>query len=314
MTSVRLIDHEAVLSAIAPARAIEAVREGFVRYAHGEWKMPAKIYLDAPPHGDFRAMPALGDGLAIVKWVTSFPGNPERGLPVVTGVIIVSDSENGEPLALIDARAITALRTGAVAPVASRAIAREDAATVGVIGCGLHGGWVARCMVAAGYREGLCFDADSAAAERLATEVGWRAAGRAEAASCDIVCTITPGTEPVVFASDLRPGQHINALGADGPGKQELEPAALAACALYCDEWEQAAHGGELTAAVEAGEVIRGDVTELGWLLTGVSTPRKDHVVTLFDSTGLAVQDLAICAALMRELAAGAIDAPVVAF
>lgn len=314
MTAVRLIDHQAVLTAVSPEQAIEAVRNGFMHYATGEWSMPAKVYLDASPNGDFRAMPALGNGLAIVKWVTSFPGNPARELPAVTGVIVVSDAENGEPLALIDARAVTALRTGAVAPVASRAIARDDAASVGVIGCGLHGGWVARCMAAAGYREGVCFDVDTAAAEALATELGWSAADRNEAVACDIVCTITPGTEPVVFASDLRPGQHFNALGADGPGKREFEPAALAACALFCDEWEQAVHGGELTAAAAAGELIRGDVTELGWLLTGVRTPRDHAAVTLFDSTGLAVQDLAIALALIGELAAGAIDAPAVEF
>lgn len=310
MSRLRLIDHEAVLNAVSAEQAIESVREGFVSYACGDWAMPMKVYLDAPPHGDFRVMPARGDGLAIVKWVTSFPDNPAAGLPTVTGVIVVSDAENGEPLALIDGRAVTALRTGAVAPVATRAIARAGAATVGVIGCGLHGAWVARCMAAAGYGGGVCFDAVSESAERLATELGWRVGDRAEAAACDIVCTITPGAEPVITAADLRPGQHINALGADGPGKAELTPDALARCLLFCDEWEQSCHGGELASAVRAGTVKRGDVTELGWLLTGVSQPRRDDEITLFDSTGLAIQDLAICVELMRKLREGAIEAP----
>lgn len=314
MTKIRSIDHETVLTAISPREAIDVVRSGFERYARGEWSMPAKVYLDAPPNGDFRAMPARGDGLAIVKWVTSFPNNPERGLPTVAGVIIVSDAENGEPLALIDGRAVTALRTGAVAPVATAAIAPANAQTVGVLGCGLHGAWVARCMAAAGFDQGVCFDRDARRAQLLAEELGWRAGTRAEAAACDVVCTVTPGHEPVLEESDLRAGQHINAMGADGPGKHELAPGALARCRLFCDEWDQAAHGGEITAAVQTGKVARGDVTELGWLLTGVSEPRRDEQITLFDSTGLAIQDLSICVVLMQMLRAGEIDAPKIAF
>src|SRR6058998_2689668 len=109
MPEIPVFDHDAVLSAVTPLEAIERVRDGFVRHASREWEMPAKVYLPAPPNGDFRAMPARGSGLAILKWVTSFPGNPAAGLPVVMGVICVSREENGEPLALVDARAVTAL-------------------------------------------------------------------------------------------------------------------------------------------------------------------------------------------------------------
>src|SRR5947209_12166139 len=142
--------------------------------------MPAKVYLPSPPHGDFRAMPALGDGLALIKWITSFPGNPERGLPTVTGLVCLSDAATGEPLALLDARSVTALRTGAVAAVAARALARADAATVGVIGCGLHGAWAARCLAADGYSPGICSDPRREAAAALAEELGWRVGERAE--------------------------------------------------------------------------------------------------------------------------------------
>src|SRR6476646_9330998 len=141
MTEVPVISGEAVLSAIDPATAIDRTRIAFERYGRGEWGMPAKVYLDSPPHGDFRAMPARGDGLALLKWVTSFPGNPERGLPTVTGVICLSDAGTGEPLMLLDARSVTALRTGAAAAVASRALAREGARSDGLVGCGLHGLW-----------------------------------------------------------------------------------------------------------------------------------------------------------------------------
>src|SRR5918911_5026691 len=107
MPELAVFGHEAVLSAVSPQDAIERVRDGFVRHAAGEWQMPAKVYLDASPNGDFRAMPARGSGLAIVKWVSSFPGNPDRGLPVVMGVICVSSAEDGRPLALMDTPAVT---------------------------------------------------------------------------------------------------------------------------------------------------------------------------------------------------------------
>src|SRR5688500_19143789 len=101
--------------------------------------MPPKVYLQSPPGGDFRAMPVRVEGLAALKWVTSFPGNPIRGLPTVTGVVLASDADNGEPLAMLDARAVTALRTGAVAAVAAQELGAEVASSVGLIGCGLHG-------------------------------------------------------------------------------------------------------------------------------------------------------------------------------
>jgi ornithine cyclodeaminase/alanine dehydrogenase-like protein (mu-crystallin family) len=260
--------------------------------------MPAKVYLQSPPFGDFRAMPARGDGFALLKWVTSFPGNPAQGLPTVTGVICLSDAENGEPLMLLDARSVTALRTGAVAAVAAAALARSEARTVGIIGCGLHGTWAARCLAAAGYDAGICHDARIGAAQVLADELGWRTGTRAEAIACDVVCCVTPGNEIVIDVGSLHAGLHLNMLGADGPGKAEASVGAVASCALFCDEWEQASHGGELTGAVSAGLVTRSDVTELGAVLAGSAPGRPGpEAVTLFDSTGLAIQDLAVASA-----------------
>src|SRR3978361_461782 len=124
MPELLVFGHDAVLAAVSPLEAIERVRDGFVRHASGEWQMPAKVYLDASPSGDCGAMPARGSGLAMVKWVSSFPGNPARGAPVVQGVICVSSDEDARPLALMDTRAITALRTGAGAAVAAPERAR----------------------------------------------------------------------------------------------------------------------------------------------------------------------------------------------
>jgi alanine dehydrogenase len=299
---IPVYDHDAVLKAISPADAIERVRDGFVRFAAGEWEMPPKVYVDAPPRGDFRAMPARGGGLAILKWATSFTENPKYGLPVVNGLIAVSDAETGLPLALVNVAAVTSLRTGAVAAVAAQELAREDARTAGILGCGVNGSWAARCLAAAEYGPGVCFDPNPDAAGALAGELDWEVGSREDALACDVVATITPGHEPVVLASDLREGMHLSMLGADAAGKAEAEVEAVTRCALFCDEWHQASHGGELTQAVEAGLVSRDDVTELGRVLTGEAPGRpSESAITLFDSTGLAIQDLALCAALIEE-------------
>jgi alanine dehydrogenase len=308
-----VLDHDSVLAAVSPADAIDRVRAALVAHHRGQWEMPAKVYLESPPFGDFRAMPARGAGLAIVKWVTSFPGNPARGLPTVTGVICISDASTGEPLMLLDGRSVTALRTGAVAAVATQALAARGARTVGLIGCGLHGAWVARCLAVAGFGPGVCVDPSAEAAAAVADELRWEVGTHADAARADVVCCVTPGTEIVIDAGDLRAGLHLNMLGADGPGKAEASPGAVASCALFCDEWEQASHGGELTGAVTAGLVSRDRVTELGAVLAGDALGRPGpEAVTLFDSTGLAIQDLAIAAAALEAWRNGAVSAQTV--
>jgi len=304
------IGAEAVLGAISPSEAIERTRVAFERHALGEWVMPAKVYLDSPP-GDFRAMPARGDGLAVVKWVTSFPHNPERGLPVVTGVVVVSSAETGEELAIVDCRSVTWLRTGAAAAVSAQLLAAPRARTVGLIGCGVNGAWAARCLVAAGYGPGICHDTRPESADALAAELGWRSGEREEAAAQDVVVTCTPGEEPVILTADIRPGQHLAVLGADRHGKAEVEQEALRHCRLFCDEWEQASAGGELAASVAAGGVRRIDVTEIGAVIEGTA-PGRDSAdeITLFDSTGLAIQDLGIVSAVYEAWKGGRIEAP----
>ena len=310
MATLPVLDHAAVLSAVSPAAAIDTVADAFLRFHQGEWAMPAKVYLPSPPHGDFRAMPARGNGFALLKWITSFPGNPAHGLPTVMGVVCLSDAETGAPLMVLDARSVTALRTGAVAAVATRALAAPAAASVGIVGCGLHGAWTARCLAAAGYGPGVCCDPHPEAADALAAELGWRSGSRTEATRCDVVCCVTPGAEIVFDVGDLRPGLHLNMLGADGPGKAEATIGAVASCQLFCDEWEQASHGGELTGAIEAGLVTRQQVTELGAVLAGESPGRPGPAsVTLFDSTGLAIQDLAVAVAAYTAWQAGAVRA-----
>jgi alanine dehydrogenase len=299
-----------VIAAVPPSLAIERTRLAFARHAAGSWEMPAKVYLDSPPNGDFRAMPARGDGFALLKWVTSFPRNPERGLPVVAGALLLSDADTGELRAIMDCAAVTSLRTGAAAAVSAQVLAREGAGSAGLIGCGVNGGWAARCLAAAGFAEGVCADRRADAAEGLAGELGWRAGPREEAASQDVVVTVTPADAPVISRGDLHPGQHFAVLGADAHGKAEVEAEALAACRLYCDEWAQASGGGELSGPVSRGEVARADVTQLGDVLAGRAPGRaSDEEISLFDSTGLAIQDLGIATAVYEAWRSGSVEA-----
>lgn len=310
--AVPVLDYEAVISAVSPDKAIAATRDAFALHHAGRWSMPPKLYLNSPPYGDFRAMPALGDGLAILKWVTSFPGNRGTDVPTVTGIVCVSDSTTGEPLMLLDARAVTALRTGAAAAVATVALG-PAASDVGIIGCGVHGTWAARCLHVAGFGPGVCADPDPEAAARLAGELGWAVGTTADALAAAVVSCITPGREPVVNEESLHPAMHLNMLGADGPGKAEATVEALLRCHLFCDEWAQASHGGELTGGVEAGAIGRAEVTELGAVLVGKAQGRRDpREITMFDSTGLAIQDLAIATVALQAWHARTVDAQTV--
>jgi alanine dehydrogenase len=295
-------DH--VREAVSPQRAYEAVRDAFIAYARGEWTMPPKVYVPAYPAGDFRAMPALGAGHALLKWVTSFPGNPAKGLPTVTGLVLLSDASDGRLLAALDAAAVTALRTAAAAVLAAEVLAASGARTAAVIGAGVNGEAGARTFVARGRSVSL-WDVDAARARTVAEAVGAEvAASRAEALAADLLVTVTPGREVVLAVGSLRPGQHASLMGADGPGKAEIAVEELARVRVFCDDWEQASHNGDLVHAVKARVVRREDVTELGAVLSGRATGRhSDEETTVFDSTGLAIQDLAIALAAYERTA-----------
>jgi alanine dehydrogenase len=302
-----------VREAVSPERALEAVRAAFIAYARGEWTMPPKVYVPAYPEGDFRAMPALGAGHALLKWVTSFPGNPAKGLPTVTGLVLLSDATNGMPKAVLDAGAVTALRTGAAAVLAAETLGRADAETAAVIGAGVNGEAAAQTFIARGRHVEL-WDIDRARAELVAERIGAKVApGRDEALTADLLVTVTPGRNILLEEGSLLAGQHASLMGADGPGKAEIAVEELARVHVFCDDWEQASHNGELVHAVEAGRLQRDDVTELGTVLSGEAEGRRnDDEATVFDSTGLAIQDLAIALAAMER--ADDLDPPPIDF
>jgi ornithine cyclodeaminase/alanine dehydrogenase-like protein (mu-crystallin family) len=296
-----------VEAAVSPERAVEAVRDAFLAYARGEWTMPPKVYVPAYPAGDFRAMPALGGGHASLKWVTSFPGNPARGLPTVTGVLLLSNASDGSLRAVLDAASVTALRTGAAAVLAAETLGRPG--TAAVIGAGVNGKAAARTFLARG-QDVLLWDVETARAEAAAEELGAQVApSREQALAADRLVTMTPGQDLLLDEGALRPGQHVSLMGADGPGKAEISAAELARGHVFCDDWEQASHNGELAHAVRAGVLAHEDVTELGAVLTGSAPGRRsDDEITCFDSTGLAIQDLAIALAALER--SGELDLP----
>ena len=155
--------------------------------------MPPKVYVPAYPAGDFRAMPVLGSGYAALKWVTSFPGNPARGLPTVTGLVVLSNATDGSLVAVFDAGAVTALRTGAAAVLAAETLGRSSAGAAAVIGAGVNGRAAARTFVARG-RDVLIWDVDEKRARAAAEALGADVAGsREQALAADVVVTVTPG-------------------------------------------------------------------------------------------------------------------------
>jgi alanine dehydrogenase len=309
---------DAVRMAVSPERALGAVRDAFVAYARGEWTMPPKVYVPAYPAGDFRAMPALGGGHALLKWVTSFPGNPALGLPTVTGLALLSDATNGTLEAAFDAAAVTALRTGGAAVLAAETLGQDGRAAV--IGAGVNGEATVRTFVARGH-DVLLYDVDRSRAEAVAARTGATVASRDDALTADVVVTVTPGREVVFPEGSLRPGQHVSLMGADGPGKQEIAAEEIARVHVFCDDWEQdgtngtpgrghiyaddweqASHNGDLVHTVEAGVLRRDDVAQLGDVLVGAAEGRQSsRDITIFDSTGLAIQDLAIALAAMER-------------
>jgi alanine dehydrogenase len=309
--NVPLLNGEHVRAAVSPSEAVDVVRDAFLAYARGEWTMPPKTYVEAYPAGDFRAMPALGGDFALLKWVTSFPGNPARGLPTVTGLVLLSSAEDGSLRAVLDTAAVTARRTGAAAVLAAEVLRRHDAGPAAVVGAGVNGRAAAETFAARGHDVEL-WDVDAERAAAVAAEIGATVAGsRKEALGADVVVTVTPGHDLLFPEGSLQAGQHISLMGADGPGKAEIGADELARVArgagvLVVDEWEQASHGGDTSHAVERGLLGREAVATLGGIIAGEEQGRRsDADITVFDSTGLAIQDLAIAIAAVAKYDAG---------
>jgi len=304
--STVLLDRSAVKSMMRMADVINVVEEAFKMCGEGRGKMPAKVYLSVE-QGDFRAMPAALPGCAGLKWVNVHPRNPSRGLPSVMAVLIYSDPETGYPLAIMDATEITAYRTGAAAAIASKYLARKNPRTMGVIGAGYQA--YTQILAHAELFGALSISASDisrAAVDRLAQSLphfSIKNCSVQEAVASDVVCTLTPSRSPVVKREWIRPGTHINAVGADAPGKQELEPSILKEAIVVIDDLEQASHSGEINVPIQKGmysiDEIYGTLPEV---VAGKKKGRTDSkAITVFDSTGIAVEDIAVAKLLFEK-------------
>jgi ornithine cyclodeaminase/alanine dehydrogenase len=279
--------------------AVAAVERAFAAFGRGEATMPPKVYLPIEDHdGDFRAMPSrLGDS-AGVKWVSVHAHNRKRyGLPTVMAVYVLNDPANAFPLAVMDGTLLTALRTGAAGAVASKHLAGGAPKTISFIGCGVQAYTLHGCHgVVFDEFESLAHDRNAATVKRFADRVGARAVSLEEAARADIVCTATPSRTPFIEAQW---GVHINAMGADAPGKQELTTEALKTAAVYIDDIHQATGSGEINVPLTDGDFSVDDIAgTLGEVVAGL-IPKPDlAATTVFDSTGLAIQDVSVARAI----------------
>jgi ornithine cyclodeaminase/alanine dehydrogenase len=217
---------------------------------------------------------------------------------------ILSDPATALPLAVMDATLLTAVRTGAAAGVAAKYLARPDAASVGFVGSGVQ----ARTLLAAlrvvfGNLDVVAADTSASAAAAFAEESGGRVGSLADAAGCDIVCTATPVREPVVRREWIHPGTHINAMGADAHGKQELATQILLDAMVVVDDWDQACSSGEVNVPLENGALSRERIhAALGEIVAGSRPGRgTEDEITVFDSTGLAVQDVALARLIYEQ-------------
>ncbi len=301
-----LLDSDDVHQNAQMGELIEAIEEAFAAYQRGDAQMPPKSYIDLPQYnGDFRSMPAYLDAgdwdAAGVKWVNVHPDNRESyDLPTVLGTVIYSDPRNAFPLAIMDGKELTQKRTGAAAGVATDHLAVPDASSLGIVGAGVQAytQLAAVAQVRPIERVIVCdTDEEKVAAfvDAVGDEYDVRGGTIVEAASCDVLSTVTPVEEPIVSRVDVGDHTHINAMGADAAGKQELADEVLLDAKLVIDDYEQCTHSGEINVPFSSGILTDGDIdAEIGEIVVGEKPGRTDaDGVSVFDSTGLAIQDIA---------------------
>ena len=304
--STLFLTRKDVKSLLDMPSVIELVEQAFRDWSQGKAKMPAKSYL-LVDRGDFRAMPAALADAAGIKWVNVHPENISLGLPTVMGVLVYNDPLTGYPLAVMDATEITAYRTGAAAAIASKYLARKDSCTLGLVGAGRQA-YTQLLAHAELFDLKLIkvFDRSSVAVEKFIQSYPAypiQATSLPEAVASDIVCTVTPAREPVVKREWIMPGTHINAIGADAKGKEELEPSLLKEAIVVVDNLEQAVSSGEVNVPISKGLFSVDDIyATLDEVIVGAKQGRRDEkAITIFDSTGIAIEDIAVAKSVYRK-------------
>ena len=293
---------------------LKVVEEAFRQHGLKKVQMPPKLYLYFKNHnGDLRTMPGYLEEQDItgVKIVNVHPDNPKIGLPTVMALVILNSTETGAPLAIMDGTYLTDMRTGAAGGVAVKYLARKNAKTVGFVGTGNQ----ARSQLMAineiidiheikatstSEKQTLAFKDDMEL--KIECEITPKKTIR-EVCDCDILVTTTPSREPIVMNEWISEGTHINAIGADAPGKEELDPLILKRAKVIVDDIQQASHSGEVNVPISKGSLSVKDIFgELGEVITGKKKARmNDSDITVFDSTGLAIQDVATADMVYRK-------------
>lgn len=306
-------DIEKILS---PPVAIRAVRKAFRAYGLDQAEMPPKSYLYFKK-GDLRTMPAYihGQGIHIagVKSVNVHPENPRIRLPTVMAVITLTDPKNGFPLAILDGTFITAMRTGAAGALAAKLLSRRNARIAGFVGCGEQARAQLACLMEVRKLTAIKVWQHSPKSLSPARFCKWAAGNYAlkttiirdidEATTgVDILITTTPSRQPLV--KTVSPGTHINAIGADAKGKQEIKTSLIKQTKLIIDDWEQASHSGEINVPLQKRQLSKKDIYgSLGEIVASKKKGRTSKKeITLFDSTGLAIQDVACAYTVYKEL------------
>ncbi len=302
---ILLISRKEVEEILSMKEAMEAVEVAFKYKALGKVQMPPKTYVMFPK-GDFRTMPCyIPDfGFGGVKIVNVHPENPVKyKLPTVMALIILLEPETGKPLAIMDGTWITNIRTGAAGGIAAKYLARKASKIIGMVGAGTQ----AKTQLLAlnevfEIEEVKVYAKPLETCEKFKKDLAYLGLNisikeKAEDAvrGCDILVTTTPVTQPIVMNEWVDEGMHINAIGADAPLKEELDPRILKRAKIVVDDIEQASHSGEINVPISKGIISRDEIyAELGEIIAGKKAGRvADSEITIFDSTGLAIQDIA---------------------
>jgi alanine dehydrogenase len=314
-----ILTRQDVEKVLTSAVANETVEKAFRAYGTGNIEMPAKSYLNFP-RGDLRSMPAyiFGEGFNIagVKCVNVHPQNAAHHLPSVMAVIILNDPQTGFPLALLDGTYVTCVRTGAAGAIAAKYLSREDAEVAGFVGCGVQARSQLACLLNVRKIRKIKiweFKDDKARAKefqrwaqttyKLETLLSPRM--DTVTLKSDIVVATTPSREPLV--NRVSPGTHLNAIGADAQGKQEINPEILKQAKVVVDDWVQASHSGEINVPLNQKRISKRDVyAQMGDIVAGKKRGRTSvREITLFDSTGLAIHDIACADVVYKALKNG---------
>jgi alanine dehydrogenase len=296
--------------------ANKTIEKAFKAYGLGQADMPAKSYLTFKK-GDLRSMPAYihgqGFDIAGIKSVNVHPENAMYNLPSVMAVIILTDPKNGFPLAILDGTYLTSIRTGAAGALAAKFLSRKTAKIAGFVGCGVQARTQLACILEVRKLKSVRiwqFTPEDETAPRFKEwaektyklETIISPAIDEVTTNVDILITTTPSRRPLV--NRVSPGTHINAIGADAEGKQEINPKIVKQAKVVIDDWAQASHSGEINVPVRNKQLTKKDIyAGLGDIVAGKEKGRvSDEEITLFDSTGLAIQDISCAYTVYKAL------------